>query len=277
MTWTVIWEKVRSIMSPLIKVLLIAVIGHMIVTYTVRLMRRVLKRSKLDESLVRFLEKTVNIVLHILVVLSALGSVGVSTGGFVAALSAVAVAVAVALKDSLGNVAGGIFLLFSPRFSTGDYIEVNGDGGTVVSIELFHTTVRTPDCREVSIPNGVLVNEHIINYSHSEVRRCDVLFSVPYGTDIEKAKTIAYETIKRHPLALSEPSEPFVRVKEYGESAVTFQTRTWCKTSDYWSLYYDIVENIRAELDKNGIGVPYSRLDVRIKDDGDDVHRTNLP
>ncbi|MEE0867959.1 MAG: mechanosensitive ion channel family protein, partial [Clostridia bacterium] len=117
-----------------------------------------------------------------------------------------------------------------------------------------------------SIPNGILINSHIINYSRESNRRVDIVFPISYEADVKKAKQLAEDVIKNHPFSLREPEEPFVRVHSYGESAVNLLTRVWCKTENYWSLYFDLVENIREIFEENGISVPYNQLDVHIKE-----------
>lgn len=258
-------EKLWIYTAPMIKMALILVIGHILIGYIQKIFGRSLGKSKIDPSLIRFIHKAVNIILHLLVIISALTAIGVSTTGLVAALSAVAVGVSVALKDSLSNVAGGILLLLSPRFSTGDYISAGGDEGKVISVDLLHTTILTIDNKQISIPNGVLINSHIINFSCENNRRVDIVFPISYKDDIKKAKQLAKQTITNHPLTLCEPEEPFVRVQSYGDSAVNLLVRVWCKTQDYWSVYFDLIEDIREAFDKNEISIPYNQLDVHIK------------
>lgn len=260
------WENIWNMSKPFLRMVLIILIGHFIIVYLVKMLRKMLEKSKTDVSLAGFLVKAVNITLHILVVLTALNAIGVSTTGILAALSAAVVAVAVALKDSLGNVAGGILLLISPSFSSGDYIAVGGDEGTVLRVDLLHTTLRTVDNKIVSIPNGVLINSHITNYTRESERRVDITFSVSYETDAEKAKELIRDTILKHPLVLSEPDAPMVRVMKYSESSVDIVTRSWCNTSDYWTVYFDLMESVRDVLGQNGIDIPYNQLDVHIID-----------
>lgn len=259
------WAAIWAIVLPIIKVVAIIVIGHILIVYSVKLVKRGFEKSKLDPSLTSFLTKTIRIVLYILVAVSALGSVGISTTGIIAALSAAGLAVAVALKDSLSNVAGGILLLVAPRFSTGDFIEAGGDSGTVVKVDLLHTLIRTVDNRQVSIPNGVLINSHITNYSREAIRRVDISFQISYESDSQRAKEIALEAIRAHSCALCEP-EPMARVSGYSDSAVDIVTRTWCKSEDYWTLYFDLMEKVRAAFEENGISIPYKQLDVHIKE-----------
>lgn len=259
------WEKLKVYTDPMLKAFLIFIIGYIIVKCITRIFKRALYKTSIDKSLVKFIVKTVKIILYILVIMSSLSSIGVSTSGVLAALSAAAVGVAVALKDSLSNVAGGILLLISPRFTTGDYIEVLPDSGTVISVDLLHTTIRTPDNKQVSIPNGVLINSHITNYTRETTRRLDLTIPVSYDADIEKAKTVIKSVIESHELSLNEPDEPIVRVLNYNDSSVDITARVWVNTKDFWNLRFDIVEQARAALNKEGISIPYNQLDVHIK------------
>ena len=250
---------------PIIKILLILVVGHFAVVYILKWTRKALQKSNVDESLARFCAKVINIVLHIFIVLSALNSIGVSTNGIIAAFSAAAIAVSLGLKDSLSNVAGGILLIISPCFSTGDYISANGESGNVLSIDLLHTRIQTVDGKIVNIPNGVLINQSIVNYSRNGVRRVDLLFSVPYDIDVEIAKRLAQEVLKNNKMVLSKPDEPFARVMNYGDSAVELAVRAWCSAENYWAVYFDLTEQVRAKLAENGIEIPFNQLDVHIK------------
>ena len=260
-------SKALSFILPLLKAAIIVAVGHFLIKYLIKLLDRAFGRTKLDESLVKFLEKTADIVLHVLVVISALNAVGVSTTGIIAALSAVAAAVALALKDSLSNIAGGILLLVSPRFATGDCIEVNGDIGTVLDIDMMHTVIRTFDNRHAVIPNGILVNSRLINYSQEPKRRVDLTFTVSYDNDTELAKRLICETMEKHPLVIAENGDeaPFARVSGYGDSAVEITARAWCRSENYWDVHFDLKEQVRRAFDENGITIPYNQLDVHVK------------
>ncbi len=260
-------ENILRVVTPIMKIILILVLGHFVILYAVKLFKRALSKTKLDPSLVSFLTKTVRIVLYVLVIVSALGSIGISTTGIIAALSAAGLAIAVALKDSLSNVAGGILLLLVPRFATGDFIEAGGSSGTVLRVDLLHTMVRTPDNRRVSIPNGVLINSYIVNYSHEAKRRVDMSFTISYDNDVEKAKEVILDVIKAHSLTLKDEADaPMARVSGYKDSSVEIVSRAWCQSTDYWTVYFDIMESVRAAFDKNGIEIPYNQLDVHIKE-----------
>ena len=190
------FEKLKGYFPLILNAVLILIIGHFIIAYIVKIIKRACMKANSDTSFISFVSKTVNIILHMIVVLSALNTLGISTTGLVAAFSAAVVAVGLALKDSLGNIAGGVLLLVSPRFLTGDFIEASGDSGTVVKVDLLHTTIRTVDNRQISIPNGLLINSHIINYSGEEKRRVDIKFSISYDADVNLAKHIHRVMIK---------------------------------------------------------------------------------
>lgn len=260
-------EKLLTILKiakPFISFVVILVIGYILTAVVVKILKKALLKTKLDKSLSGFVARAVYVICLIFVLLSALNSIGVSTTGIIAALSAATVAIGVALKDSLSNIAGGILLLISPRFRDGDYINASGDEGTVISVDLLHTTIKTLDNKHISIPNGVLINSHIINYSAEPLRRVDLTFSVSYDDNVEKAKDIIISVILKHSMALDKPAAPVARVLAYKDSSVDIVARVWCKSENYWTLYFDLMEQVRAEFIKEGVSIPYNQLDVHI-------------
>lgn len=261
------FTAIFNFIFPFLKAVLIVVIGYVLVGYVAKLLEKTLNKANLDQSLVKFLVKAAKIVLLILVALSALSAVGISTTGIIAALSASAVAVALALKDSLSNIAGGILLLVAPRFSTGDFIEVGGECGSVMNVDLMHTIICTGDKRHVVIPNGVLINSQLVNYSREPKRRVDLTFSISYDNDAELAKRVAIETMKKHPLVTVENAdeEPFARVGAYSASSVDITARVWCLSENYWTVHFDLLEQVRSAFDANGISIPYDQIDVHMK------------
>lgn len=257
-------EWLISVGLLLLKAAIILLLGHYIIVFLLKLIKKSFKKVNMDFSLERFLTKTINISLHIIIILSALNALGISTTGLLAAISAAGVAVALALKDSLSSIAGGILLLVNPRFATGDFIEVNGDKGTVLEIDLMHTTLKAVDNRHIVVPNGVIINNQVINYSSEDKRRLDMVFSVGYNDDIKLAEKTILEVIETHKSALCEPEKPFVRVGDYADSSVDITVRVWCNAEDYWALRFDLLEQVRAEFDKKGITIPFKQLDVHI-------------
>ena len=259
------WLQLEQNLVHILKAALIVVIGYFAAKYLSRLIIRSLSRTHMDESLIRFIAKTVKIVVYIIILLSALNALGISTTGLLAALSAAAVGIALALKDSLSNIAGGILLFLSPRFATGDIVEIDGKVGTVLQVDLMHTTIRTYDNRHVIIPNGSIMGSKTINMSQEEKLRVDHTFSVSYDDDIELVKSSVTDALKNYPLVLKD-EEIFVRVNEYAQSSVDVLVRVWCKTEDYWTVYFDVLDLVKKTFDKNGITVPFNQLDVSIKE-----------
>ncbi len=250
------WEKVWAFVQPFTNTVLVCVIGYFLVRLLARIVSRPFVRAKFDDSLVRFVRKAIKIVGYVLVFVTALATLGVPTTSLAATLSGAALAIGVALKDSLSNVAGGIILLFVPRFVTGDYIATDGDEGTVINIDLMHTVIQTVDNKQVSIPNGILANSHITNYSHEKTRRLDLLVPLAYEADVEAAKRIAMEVVTQHPLTKAEPDAPFVRLRSYSEHTMSLTVRVWCNAADYWTLHYDLMEQLHAAFTEHGIALP---------------------
>lgn len=263
---SITWQGLITFGFTLLKAALILIIGHYAAVFIGKLLSKSFKKVKMDVSLEKFFLKVVNITLHIIVLLSALNALGISTTGLLAALSGAVVAVALALKDSLGSIAGGIIILITKRFETGDYIEINGDEGTVVQVDLMHTTLKTLDNRHVVIPNAVAVNSRIIDYSSEDLRRLDIVFGIGYADDAQKAKSIILDTVKSHKMTLNEPEAPFARVTNLGENSVEITLRVWCLRENYWQLKFDLLEQIKSQFDKNGISIPYNQLDVHISE-----------
>lgn len=259
------WLQLEQNLVHILKAALIAVIGYFAAKYLSRLIVRSLSRTHMDGSLVRFIAKTVKIIVYIIILLSALNALGISTTGLLAALSAAAVGIALALKDSLSNIAGGILLFLSPRFATGDIVEIDGNVGTVLQVDLMHTTIRTYENRHVIIPNGNIMGSKTINLSQEDKLRVDHVFSVSYDDDIEFVKSAVTEALKNYPLVLKD-EEIFVRVNEYAQSSVNISVKVWCKTEDYWTVYFDVLELVKDTFDKNGITVPFNRLDITVNE-----------
>lgn len=259
-------DRLISMGIILLKAIIILAAGHYITLFLIKLMKRSLNRINIDISLEKFLEKAVYITLHIIIILSALSTLGISTSGLLAALSAAAVAVALALKDSLSSIAGGIILLLTRRFQTGDYVCINGESGNVVQIDMMHTVLKTLDNRHVVIPNSIVVNSQVVDYSSEKTRRLDLTFSVSYDNDTEAVKRVITDTVLADSAVFNDPA-PFVGITEYAASSVDFTAQVWCKTSDYLSLSFKLREEMRAAFDENGILIPYNQLDVHIKND----------
>ncbi len=248
----------------LIMALLIFFIGKWIANLLTKGFKKALKKAKVEKILVDFLAGIVKTVLFIFVVVAALSQLGVQTTSLVALIGAAGLAVGLALKDSLQNFASGVMLIIFRPFKTGDYVEAGGASGTVENIAIFATTMKTPDNKEIIIPNGNIYGEKIVNYSARPTRRVDMVFGIGYDDDLKKAKTILTELMDGDPRILKDPA-PVVAVSELADSSVNFIVRPWVNAADYWALYWDMHERVKLKFDEEGISIPYPQMDVHME------------
>ena len=237
--------------------------GWILIKIALSIVKKALAKTSLDEALHKFIINTVKIVLWVLLAITMLGYLNIPTSTFVAVLGACGAAVALALKDSLANIAGGILILINKPFGKGDYVNISGTEGIVDSIDLLVTILKTPDNKVVSVPNGTITTSVLINYSKEEYRRVDCTFGIGYNCDIGKAKDVIYAVIESSPDIIKDIA-PVVAVSSQGSSAVNIDCKVWCKNSDYWNVKYYIEEAIKLAFDENDIEIPYSQVDVHI-------------
>lgn len=202
-------------------------------------------------------------VLWLLTLCIVLDYVGVPMTSLVALIGVLGLAVSLAIQGTLSNLAGGIQVLVSQPFKAGDYVEAGGVSGTVQEVGLAYTKLSTVDNKVISVPNGQISTEKIINYTAADRRRVDLTFNASYGDPIRKVEETIRGVVNAHPLAQFTP-EPFVRVSAYRDSSVEYVVRVWCATGDYWPLYHDLLEQVKAAFDREGITMPYGQLDVHV-------------
>lgn len=243
--------------------LVILVFGWIIAGMIGNMIVKVSKKAKIDESLVPFFKSLAVNLLKVVVVISAAGVLGIQTTSFVAVLGAAGLAVGMALQGSLGNFAGGVLILIFKPFRVGDYIEAQGNQGVVKEIQIFCTIITTVDNRVVILPNGALAGGAIINYTGNDTRRVDMTFGIGYGDDIDKARSVIKAALESNPKILKAPAAD-IFVSNHGASSVDFAVRPWCKTADYWDVYFYTYETLKKEFDKNGITIPFPQRDVHI-------------
>lgn len=239
------------------------VIGLWVVKLVSRGLSNLMVKGKLDESLVRFLSSLVRMALMALVVIVALGNLGVQTASFVAILGAAGLAVGLALQGSLANFAAGVLILIFRPFKVGDYVEAAGQAGTVEEVQVFMTQLRTPDNKTIIVPNGSITSGSIVNYSTKDTRRIDLVFGIGYGDDIAKAKQVIEKVIRADQRVLAEPA-PQIALSELGDSSVNFVARPWVASGDYWATRFDLIERIKIAFDENDITIPFPQRDVHL-------------
>ncbi|MCO5210016.1 MAG: mechanosensitive ion channel [Caldilinea sp.] len=244
--------------------LVIFFVGRMVVNWIVRVTERYLRTRALDELIIRFATNILAWTLLFLVIIAALSQLGIDTTAFIALLGAAGLAVGLALQDSMKNFASGVLLIIFRPFTTGHFIEAAGTSGSVESITLFTSTLRTPDNRSVIVPNGEIYSNTITNYSALPTRRVDMTFGIGYDDDLRKAKELLHQIIAAEPRILADPA-PLIAVSELGESSVNFAVRPWVQTADYWDVFFAITEQVKLAFDDHGISIPYPQMDVHVQ------------
>ena len=261
-------ERIIDLIIPIAKSLAAAiavlVIGLFIIKRLAVRLEKVMARATVDDNLKPFLVSLLNIGLRVILILMIIGILGIDTSAFIAVLASLGFAIGLAFQGSISNFAGGVLLLVTKPFKVGDIIETNDVLGIVVGIKILYTEINTFDNKTIFIPNGGLANSAITNFTKNENRRVDLKFNVGYDSNIDKVKELLLKIIDKHELIFKEP-EPFIKLFEHGSSELVFIVRVWCRTEDYWHIYYDLLEQVKKEFDKAKISIPYPQMDVHIK------------
>ena len=245
--------------------LLILFIGIKLSKKLVKIVSKSHGFQKLDPSLQSFIRSFSTIALYVLVILTAAYVLGVPMTSFVAILASASAAIALALQGALGNMAGGAMILIFKPFKVGDFIETSDYSGKVKGVTVFYTYLETVDGKQITLPNGSLTNNVIVNYSANELRRVDLDFSVAYDADMELVKKLIIDTASAHPLTLDEPNPPFARMTRQDDSTLVFQLRVWCRNEDYWTVRYDLHEQMKTVFDANNIEIPFPQMDIHMR------------
>jgi len=244
--------------------ILVLFIGFRIARGIAKQVRKMLTKGKFDDSLVPFLSSLTSTLLKILVIISAMGMLGIEMTSFIAILGAAGLAVGMALSGTLQNFAGGVMILIFKPFKVDDFVEAGGNMGVIKEIQIFNTIMTTVDNKRIIIPNGGLSNSTMTNFSSEPFRRVDFTFGIGYSDDIDKAKKVLFDEIAKFPQVLNEPAEPFVGVSELADSSVNFAVRVWVKGADYWDVFFGLNESVKKAFDANNISIPFPQTDVHI-------------
>ena len=239
-------------------------IGWKVINKTLKRIRRILESKSADPTITRFLDNVMNVTLKTVLIIIILQYIGVNLTGLTTIVASAGVALSLALKGSLANLAGGVIILVARPFNVGDFIETTEHSGVVEKISIFYTYLVTFDNKQILIPNGILTDSSIVNYSSKEIRRVDLTFSVAYEEDVIRVKNVLINILKNNELVLEEP-EFFVGISMHGDSAINFIVKAWCKTEDYWTIYYDLLETVKIKFDEEGISIPYPQMDLHVK------------
>ncbi|SJL84954.1 small-conductance mechanosensitive channel MscS [Vibrio palustris] len=240
---------------------LILFVGNIAVKLIANSVSKLMKKRRMDKAVIDFVQAIVRYLLFILVLIAALGKLGVQTASVVAVIGAAGLAVALALQGSLSNFAAGVLIVAFRPFKSGDYVEVGGIAGSVSSIQIFQTVLNSPDNKMIVVPNSSIIGGPITNYSRHKTRRIDFVIGVSYKADLRKTQTVLRELMESDERVLKDP-EVTVEVHTLADSSVNFVVRPWVKTEEYWPVYWDMMLRIKETLDENGIEIPFPQMDV---------------
>ena len=245
--------------------IILIVIGFKIINKLLKRFVTLCEKRNVDMTIVRFTKSFISITSKgLLVLIIAGGYWDLKLSGLAAIFASAGVAIGLALQGSLSNFAGGFIILLLRPIKVGDYIQTGQFEGAVEQIGVFYTTLTTSDNKVVLIPNGALSNGSLINYSTKDTRRVDLKFSAGYECDILKVRRVLKDIVNSNKLVLDYP-EPFVGLFEQGPNSLNFAVRVWVNTPDYWTVYFDLLEQVKIRFDEENISIPYPQMDLHVK------------
>jgi len=248
--------------------LLIFLIGRLVANLIVRVIKRLMGRAKADPMLIEFVSSIANAGLMLFVIIASLDKLGVDTTSLIAIFGAAGLAIGLALQGSLQNFAAGVMLIIFRPFRNGDYVEAGGTSGTVEQISLFTTTMKTPDNKEVIVPNGKIYSGIITNYSAKPTRRIDMVFSISYDDNMKQAKEIIEAVLAADERILKDPAWT-VAVSELADSSVNIVVRPWVNRADYWPVKFAVTEKVKEAFDAHNITIPFPQMDIHLEKQGE--------
>lgn len=256
-------DMMMTLGSRILLAIVIFFVGKWIVNQLNKLFGKMLEKKGVEVSLASFLKSLVKIVLNFVLIITIIGVLGIETSSFVALFASAGVAIGMALSGTLQNFAGGVMILLFKPFKVGDFVEAQGIIGTVKEIQIFCTIFNTLDNKTVIVPNGGLSTGIVTNYSKEENRRVDWIFSVAYGDDYDKAKSVIEELLAADKRVLKDP-EPFIALNALNCSSVDLVVRAWVKSPDYWGVFFDMNEQVYKTFSKHGLNIPFPQMDVHV-------------
>lgn len=259
-------DAILSALPTIILAIIVLIVGTLVVKLALKLLSKGLNKTKLELTVTKFTVQMAKIVLYTLLVTVVLSLLGIPVTSIIAIIGTAGVAIGLALQNSLSNVAGGFLLMITKPYKIGDYITTNGVEGTVSRISILHTQLDSLTNQAIFVPNGQAINAIIINNNGNDNRCIDLACSISYDDDFEEARKVIVAVLEKNPLVLKDRGL-FVRMKEHAASAIVIAVRVWCKTENYWTLYFDLMEQIRAAFIENGISIPFDQLDVHFVSD----------
>jgi len=247
----------------LILCIIIYFIGRNLIKYINALVSKLLSKKNFDPTVTSFLKSLISIVLTAVLIITIINVLGINNSSFLAVLASAGVAMGMALSGTLQNFAGGVMILIFRPYRIGDYIQAQGQEGTVKNIHIFNTEIITFDNKTVFIPNGGLSANVVVNFNNQQTRRIDLTIGLDYGTDFDTAKSTINEIIQSDKRILPDPA-PYIALKNLGQSTVDTLIRVWVNTPDYWNVYFNLNEQIYKIFAQKGIGLAFPQMTVHL-------------
>lgn len=252
-----------SLGSKLLIAIIVFFIGRWLIRKLIRIVVKIMEKKQVEASLFSFTKSLLNITLNFLFVIIIIGILGIETSSFIALFASAGVAIGMALSGTLQNFAGGVMILLFKPFKVGDFIEAQGQSGTVREIQIFNTIMATADNKIIIIPNGGLSTGIMKNYSKEENRRVDWEFGIAYGDSYEKAREVIASLLDSDPRVMKDPAY-FIALTSLGQSSVNIVVRAWVKAPDFWGVYFDMNEKVYKTFARENINIPFPQMDVHI-------------
>lgn len=248
----------------LVAAILIFIVGRWLVKVIKNSVNRVMERRNTEATLRSFLGSLISVLLNFILIIIIISVLGINTSSLVALLASAGLAVGMALSGTLQNFAGGVIIMIFRPFKVGDYISAQGQEGTVKEIQIFNTIIKTLDNKIITIPNGILSTGIMTNFAKEETRRVDWTFSISYGDDYDKAKSVLKSLCNADARILKTP-EVFIELAKLNESSVDITVRAWVKSADYWGVFFSMNEKVYKTLPTEGLHMPFPQMDVHVK------------
>lgn len=270
MDWNQIWNDIVAFFETnvwnIILFFAVLFLGIIVIKIVINITKRILNKTRIEKIALGFVIGIIKVVLYLCLVLGLLSIIGIQITGLITALSALLLAVGLALQNNIANVANGLIVVSSKMFKKGDYISVDGQEGKVIQISFLYTTIVTSDNKRITIPNSTIVNNSVVDYDTCGTRRVEWKFTVAYESDVEKVKKLILDCIVSNGNVMLDPA-PFCRLNALGSSSIEFVARCWCDSEDYWGVYYDVLELVYDQLKRNKISIPYDQVEFRERKD----------
>ena len=271
MNWEGIWNDIKNYFTDniwnIISFFATLVIGIIVIKIVLNVVKRVLGKTKIEKVTQAFLHHIIKFCLYLVLVLILLSIMKISISGLLTTISALVLAIGMALQNIITNIANGIVIVTTGMFKKGDFVSVIGVDGSIDDINFLFTTIMTIDNKKVTIPNSAILNNPVTNAGANPTRRVDFAFEVAYESDVELVKKVILDVIHSNGKVILEPTAPFCRLKTLEASSIKFVANCWVDSEDYWDVYYYVIENVFNEFKRNNISIPYNQLEVRERKD----------